>query len=381
MKHLIVFLFMFLSFGILAQEIEKETIKDADGSTTIVSSKEIGMYNGTKSAKANSYYVKAAAFSEEKDFKKSVKFYLKAINEDAEFVEAYDNLGRVYRVLGEYDKAIDSYKKSIKLYPKGKMAHQNIALVYSIKKDYDNAKHHYGELIKMSENNPEGYFGLANVYMSLSQFDDALENSLKALSIYEDRESYHLSDGYYLTGIIYYYKGNLEESKKYLIKAEEQGRKLHPDLRKEVFGESEEKEVSIRLDTEDDYIKSKDYVLGAISWLRENKMGEKQDERAANNAFLLKWVMGSPIVTIELSEKIVTFSDCSECLIAFLGGYTEYELTAKKSNKIEANHAGLKNVILTYTKNKDFLGTDKQLEKLVKMDEEGKLMDFVKKNL
>ena len=129
-----------------AQEIKKDVVQK-DGTKNNISSIKTGMYKGTKSKKAKILFQKAFEFSEKQDFQNAEKYYLQVLKEDPNFVEAYDNLGRIYRRIGEYDKAISNYKKSLALYPDGIMAHQNIAVVYGIKKDYENAINEYNEII------------------------------------------------------------------------------------------------------------------------------------------------------------------------------------------------------------------------------------------
>ena len=51
------------------------------------------------------------------------------------FVQAYDNLGKSYRMLGNYNLAKESFEISIKIFPSGISAHQNLAIIYEKEKD------------------------------------------------------------------------------------------------------------------------------------------------------------------------------------------------------------------------------------------------------
>lgn len=232
MKKLAILLTVFTITIGYSQETRKETvIKDGVENNLTISL--TGMYDGTESKKAKKFYDEAFDFGKAGDYKNAEIFYLKAIKEDSSFVEAYDNLGRVYRAVGDYEKAIKNYKKSIELYPLGQMAHQNLAVVYGIQKDYGNALNEYKALLEIDENDPESYFGMANCYMMLGEFDKALPNATKALEIYKQSGSGHIADGYYLTGLIYYYSGNNEEAKENLILAKENGAKINSNLETE----------------------------------------------------------------------------------------------------------------------------------------------------
>lgn len=234
MKTNILIAFVFATFGMICQAQEKETLK-TDGVENQVTISKTGMYNGTSSAEAQKYYDQAEEYGDKADYDNAKKYYLKAIKQDPKYVEAYDNLGLVYRRLGELDKAMEYYKKSIEIYPNGPTAHQNLAVVYGLKKDFKSAIKEYEAILEITPNDPEGYFGLANTYMMLSQFDDALVNAKKALDIYEKTNSNHIPDGNYLIGLINYYKGDKESAKKYLQIAKDKGVNIHPQIEKELF--------------------------------------------------------------------------------------------------------------------------------------------------
>lgn len=227
-QFLILLILLSVAIG-YSQETRKETIVK-DGVENNLTSTVTDMYDGTESEIAKKFFDKASDFGFSGDNKKAEVNYLKAIEHDPEFVEAYDNLGRVYRSMGNYDKAIEYYKKSIEMYPSGQMAHQNLAVVYGIQKDYIGALKEYQALLEINENDPESYFGMANTYMMLQKFDDALTNANKALEIYKEKKSDHLADGYYLIGLIHYYKGNREDAKKNLILAKENGAKINSQI-------------------------------------------------------------------------------------------------------------------------------------------------------
>ncbi len=62
----------------------------------------------------------------------------------------------------------------------------------------------------------------------------------------------------------------------------------------------------------------------------------------------------------------------------FMGGYTKYALQHKSDfNKDQANVAGLKAMIDKYT-NDTARKKDSAMEKLIKMDKDGKLEDWTK---
>ena len=51
------------------------------------------------------------------EYKKAVQRFVKAIKYEAEFPEAYNNLGYCYRKLGKLEESLDAYSKALKLKP------------------------------------------------------------------------------------------------------------------------------------------------------------------------------------------------------------------------------------------------------------------------
>jgi Flp pilus assembly protein TadD len=341
---------------------------------------EVGMYNGTNSKKARAYFDEAADLEKKQKFNKAKKLYIKAIKHDNKFVEAYDNLGLIYRRLGDYDNAVVNYKKSIKLYPDGTFAHQNLAVVFGILKKYEEAVKEYSEISRIDSNNAEGYFGMANTYLSLSKFDDALVNAKKALDIYKKTKSAHVGDGYYMVGLANYYLNDMPEAKKYLQYAKNNGVRINSQIDQEVFRKEEAKPAGLK--TKEDYVKTEQKFLDGYKWLMANPVGTDEAKRKSTNGFLMLWMTGSPYVSIELSDKIVTYMDCGDCMMMFMSGWTAYAIESKDfKGKFKATMAGTESAIKFYLLNKEALGKNKELDKLVELQKNNKLEDFVKKNI
>lgn len=155
----------------------------------------------------------------------AIKYYLKAIEIDPKYIQAYDNIGKSYRMLEEYDLAIKFYKKSVEIFPYGNIARGNLAVVYQLLNQYNNAIYEYKTLIDMQPNDPEGYYGIASIYLSQAQevkeLELALINAKKALDLYKKNPPNYIGDSYALVGIIYYNLGNKQKAKKYIQIAKE----------------------------------------------------------------------------------------------------------------------------------------------------------------
>lgn len=137
-----------------------------------------------------------------------------------------------------------------------------------------------------------------------------------------------------------------------------------------------------KLDKAEDYAPYEQDVIKCFDWLMKTSINEQTAKRKEANAFLLKWLSGSPNVSIEIKQEIVTFMGTSpDLLMIFMGGWAKYSLESKDfKNKIAGSMAGIESVIEFYTKNKDFMTKDKNVEKYIKMKDKGTLKAYIEKN-
>lgn len=133
----------------------------------------------------------------------------------------------------------------------------------------------------------------------------------------------------------------------------------------------------------EDYTTYEQVILKSYDWLMTTPVNEQAEKRKEVNAFLLKWITGSPTVSIEIKQEILTFMGSSpDLLLIFMGGWTKYALESKDfNNKIAGNIAGIESVVEFYTKNKNSLPKDKNIEKYIKMKEKGTLKEYIVKNV
>lgn len=134
---------------------------------------------------------------------------------------------------------------------------------------------------------------------------------------------------------------------------------------------------NLKLENTEDYNKTEQLVLNSTTWLLNTPITENTNKRKEINAFLIKWMTGSPTVTIDLVSGIVPL-DSTDCLISFMSGWTKYSIENNYSgNKIECALAGVKNAIEFYTKNKLELGKNSNMEKLIKQHKKRKLKKYI----
>jgi len=136
------------------------------------------------------------------------------------------------------------------------------------------------------------------------------------------------------------------------------------------------------LSKKEDYAKYESDILKSIEWLTNTPINTQPAKRKEVNAFVMKWISGSPDVSIGIKPEIVNFMEPNaELLMIFMCGWTKYSLETKDyKNNVSGSQKGIEAVIDFYTKNKENLKKDKNVEKYIKMKEKGKLEEYIKKN-
>ena len=140
--------------------------------------------------------------------------------------------------------------------------------------------------------------------------------------------------------------------------------------------------TDINLTEAADYARYEEDVVACANWLLATPLEAESQKRREANAFMLKWLMGSPNVTIELNPNIITFTDSSpELLIIFMAGWANYVLTTSEfNNKLKGNMAGLEFVLQFYEANRTTLN-DKNVDRFIKLRKKGKLKSYLKKHI
>jgi hypothetical protein len=129
----------------------------------------------------------------------------------------------------------------------------------------------------------------------------------------------------------------------------------------------------------EDYSKYEADILKSIDWLTNTPVQSQPEKRKEANAFVIVWLTGSPNVSVEIDSEIVNFMDQNpELLMIFMCGWTKYSLETKDyKNKISGNQKGIEAVIDFYTRNRENLKKDKNVEKYIKMKDKGTLVEYI----
>jgi hypothetical protein len=130
--------------------------------------------------------------------------------------------------------------------------------------------------------------------------------------------------------------------------------------------------------TKEEFTASEPRVINTINYLETTPIDKQGDAWRAQAALLVAWLTNSPEVTIEVNAKTATFVNKNpELLMIFMGGWTRYVLQNGYSrDKVQANVAGIKSAIKVY-KLGNGLKKDKEMDKLIKLDDGGGLEAWV----
>jgi hypothetical protein len=131
-------------------------------------------------------------------------------------------------------------------------------------------------------------------------------------------------------------------------------------------------------ETKEEFINSEKKVLATIDWLENTPLNQDAEKHKVQYAHLLAWITNSPTVTIEINAKVLTFTKKnSELLIFFIGGWTKYALENNYSKDIiKGSIAGIRCAIKIYKKG-IALKKDKEMEKLIALEDKGELENWV----
>ena len=119
------------------------------------------------------------------DYARAIEFLQKALKQDKNYSEAWNNLGVAYERMGKYNEAIEAYKTALlnTFYRNPEKAFNNLGRVYYRNKKYDDAVDAYKEAIKRTSDFVLPYYGLALCYNAAGKYGNAAAALRKALEV------------------------------------------------------------------------------------------------------------------------------------------------------------------------------------------------------
>ena len=119
------------------------------------------------------------------DYARAVEFLRKALKQDKNYSEAWNNLGVAYEKMGKYQEAIEAYKTALQntFYRNPEKAFNNLGRVYYRNRRYDDAIDAYKEAAKRASDFALPYYGLALCYNAAGKYGNAATALKKALDV------------------------------------------------------------------------------------------------------------------------------------------------------------------------------------------------------
>lgn len=120
----------------------------------------------------------------------------------------------------------------------------------------------------------------------------------------------------------------------------------------------------------EDYTKYEPQLMQTIDWYLWRSISLDAEKRQDAIVFFIKWITGSPTVTVDIHPEIISLiKNTPELLIAFMMGWVKYSINNNYSkDKIKCCNAGLQAVLDYYKKNRSYFSKHEDLEKYGKMN-------------
>ena len=103
----------------------------------------------TDALSATDWFQKGYNAGINEEYDKSISFFLRAIELDPDYADAYNNLGIAYYNQGNYTKAIEMWEKTIKLDPDLALAYNNLGIAYYNNSDVNTALIYYKKAARL----------------------------------------------------------------------------------------------------------------------------------------------------------------------------------------------------------------------------------------
>jgi tetratricopeptide (TPR) repeat protein len=124
------------------------------------------------------------------DFEKAITYYTEYLKSYPSDSKAYDERGRCYENLRQYDNALKDYSNSISLSPSYGAYYNDRGYAYLKAGITENSISDFTQSINFNPNSPDGYEGRVQSYLDLNKFDLALSDINKAIILSPDNPMY-----------------------------------------------------------------------------------------------------------------------------------------------------------------------------------------------
>ena len=137
---------------------------------------------------------------------------------------------------------------------------------------------------------------------------------------------------------------------------------------------------NIELNNDADYKKYEKDIIAAAKWLEEKSIDADTLYAQKVNTFIIRWLSGSPDITISLNENFSKLiAENSQLIIIYMANYGKYYIeNAGSASEPNACKAGIKSVLNAYKKGKNIQKSE-EIEKLLKLTNESEFDTYIEK--
>ena len=164
-------------------------------------------------------------FYNQRELSKAIQAYQKVIELDPTYVEAYNNLGITYQMVGDVDRASGAYQKATEMNPRYEKGYNNLGILLLLKGRYDEALEAFQKALAINSSNIESHINLGILFKKKGQWEKAIESYQRALAIDPLHRETH-----YNIALLYEQLENLELAISHYQQFIQLSSKSHPEL-------------------------------------------------------------------------------------------------------------------------------------------------------
>jgi hypothetical protein len=128
-----------------------------------------------------------------------------------------------------------------------------------------------------------------------------------------------------------------------------------------------------------DYERDRELIVKCLRWLCTAPMGQDVVYRSEANAFVLRWLAGSPDVVIEIDESIFDFTEENdEILFSVIHAMALTTMTAKKELDKEKLAVETLEIVCELVESSEKYSAEKKMRPALKAYRRDKLVEYVR---
>lgn len=136
------------------------------------------------------------------------------------------------------------------------------------------------------------------------------------------------------------------------------------------------------LNSPQDFRQYEQQIDQCIDYLYQTPLNKQIANRQNASDFFIKWIYGTPDISVVVYKKIIPFIDNKPLFEIFLCGYVKKDFELKTDKQTyDCYLNGIIYVIKFYEKNRKFVRRSASIEKYTKLYRQGKLEQYLKQKL